>query len=256
MEFPSLEFDADPIMIGAYELPQELVGRIDWEEPLSADVNDIVDPSLRIRATKTADGFFVGSGSDSNPRVGDQRVRFAETPESIVTVVGVQAGGSLSAFVSETGAGGDVLLFRRGRHPAAALYDEAEADNAALAWILRFVGFCLMALGLYLVFRPIEVFADVVPCVGSVVGCGIVFVSVLVSAVLSAVTISIAWLVAHPKIGAIVLAVTLVIIGLCAFGVKKIEEMRNDDDGGGAEKAVDDALPTVYATPEGRADEA
>ena len=118
-----------------------------------------------------------------------------------------------------------------------------------------------MALGIYLIFRPIEVFADVVPCVGSIIGCGIVFMSVLLAGILSTITISIAWLAAQPKIGGVVLACLLVVIGSCAFGFKKIKEKRNADDDGGGDikleankdedsKVVDSAVPSVEAIPE------
>mmetsp|Transcript_3844 Transcript_3844/g.8088 ORF Transcript_3844/g.8088 Transcript_3844/m.8088 type:complete len:420 (+) Transcript_3844:148-1407(+) len=241
MEFEPARFSADPIMIGAFEFPQELAGRINWDTPMSVAVDDIVDQSVRGRAKESAGGggFYFGNSTSRNPEVGDQVVGFAETPASVVTVVGVQSGKTVAAFVSETGEGGDVLLFRRGEHSAAAMYDEAESQNAALTWFLRILGWVLMTLGLYLVFRPVEVFADIVPCVGSIIGCGIIFMAVLVSAVMSAITISIAWLVAHPKIGGIVLVVTLSVVGCCAFGAKKLEQMRGEPDDD--EKAVDDS---------------
>ena len=130
------------------------------------------------------------------------------------------------------------MLFKEGNFTAAEMYDQAEAENAAATWILRFVGFAAMALGIYLIFRPIEVFADIIPCVGSIVGCGIVFMAVLIAAILSSITIAIAWLVAHPMIGGIVLAVTLSVIGCCAFGVKKLVKKNSDE--GGAGKVVDE----------------
>lgn len=110
--------------------------------------------------------------------------------------------------------------------------------SAALLWILRFVGFACMALGLYLILRPIEVFADVIPCVGSIIGCGIIFVAVLVAAILSTITISVAWLVAHPMIGGIVLAVTLTVVGCCAFGIKKFVKKKDDNYGAGGGKVA------------------
>lgn len=233
MEFESETVIADPIMIGAYELPQELVGRVDRYSEMDVDIENITDESIRGRARKTPDGFyFKTANSSSTWQVGDQRVQFSETPELVFTVVGVQNGNTLAAFVSETGEGGDVLLFKEGNYSATAMFDEAEAENAFLTWILRFVGFILMTLGIYLVFRPIEVFADVIPCVGSIVGCGIIFMAVVIAAILSAITISVAWLVAHPEIGAIVLGSTLAVIGCCAFGVKQLRKNnggKNDD---------------------------
>lgn len=199
---------------------------------MTVGVDDIADANLASEAATDSytGGYYFsysGSSSSSQPNIGDARVSFSETPSSTITIVGVQDGSTLSAFVSETGEGGDILLFKQGNYTAAEMYEAAEAENAAATWILRFVGFACMALGLYLVFRPIEVFADVIPCVGSIVGCGITFMAVLIAAILSAITISIAWLVAHPKIGGIVLAVTLTVIACCGFGIKKLVKSKH-----------------------------
>lgn len=244
MRFENEEFDASTIMIGAYTLPDRLRNQIYWGRELQVTIDDITDESLRSEAQYDGNtgGYYFGN-SPSYPDIGDQRVWFSETPSSTITIVGVQSGNTLQAFVSATGEGGDVLLFKEGNFTAAEMYDQAEAENAAATWILRFVGFAAMALGLYLIFRPIEVFADIIPCVGSIVGCGIIFMAVLIAAILSSITIAIAWLVAHPMIGGIVLAVTLTVIGCCAFGVKKLVKKSPDAGGnaygGGAGKVAD-----------------
>ena len=77
--------------------------------------------------------------TSSGPQIGDQRVSFSEVPASVITIVGVQNGNTISAFVSETGEGGEILLFKQGSYSSVEMYDEAEASNAAATWILRFV---------------------------------------------------------------------------------------------------------------------
>ena len=52
----------------------------------------------------------------------------------------------------------------------------------------------------------------------------------VLSAILSLLTISIAWLAARPKVGGIVLAVSLIVVGGCAFGYKKIRGQKEEDD--------------------------
>ena len=132
-------------------------------------VGDATNYPPTLRPT-TADLTAPAFSSSSYPQIGDQRVSWSYAPESTVTIVGVQNGNTVKAFVSKTGDGGDVLLFKRGNYTVGAMFDEAEASNAAATWILRFVGYAVMTLGLYLVFRPIEVFADIIPCVGSIIG--------------------------------------------------------------------------------------
>ena len=124
----------------------------------------------------------------------------------------MQDGNTLATFVPETGDGGDVFLFQRGNHSVDLMLDKAKADNKALTWILRFLGIILTVSGLDLIFRPIEVFVDIAACVGNIIGCEIFVVSVVILAILSAITVSISWLVAHPKIGGIVLAATFTFV--------------------------------------------
>lgn len=307
MEFTSESFRADSIKIGAFDLPQELIDRISWDEELDVTLDNITDEELRGRAVSYDGGYYFESDYDydvsnsnneydvedvynndtttstssnsyyggvNGPQLGDQRVFFQETPPSIITIVGVQSGGTLGAFVSETGEGGDVLLFKQGNLTSVAMFDAAEQENKIATWLIRLAGFGIMTLGLYLVFRPIEVFADIIPCVGSIIGCGLIFMAVLISSVLSLVTISIAWLAARPEIGAIVLCVSLVVVGLCALGVKKFGKGRKDEDetddfegvggkvpGVPPDPAAADSVPTVmavnepptvYALPEGQ----
>lgn len=121
-------------MIGAYQFPQELVGRISWEQPMSISIDDITDATLQNEADadSTTGGYYFsynGYSSSSSPAIGDQRVWFSETPPSTITIVGVQSGNTLSAFVSETGEGGDILLFKQGNYTAQEMYDAAEAEK-------------------------------------------------------------------------------------------------------------------------------
>mmetsp|Transcript_1346 Transcript_1346/g.2209 ORF Transcript_1346/g.2209 Transcript_1346/m.2209 type:complete len:523 (+) Transcript_1346:145-1713(+) len=296
MEFTSETFTADKIMIGAFQLPEQLINRINWDEDLDVTLENITNEELRGRAESYDGGYYFGYDSINNDndvynndtttavstsssssfgggaQVGDQRVSFRETPPSIITIVGVQSGGTLGAFVSETGEGGDVLLFKQGNLTSVEMFDAAEEENKFATWLIRLAGFAIMTFGLYLVFRPIEVFADIIPFVGSIIGCGLIFMAVLISSILSLVTISIAWLVARPEIGAIVLCVSLAVVGLCAFGVKKFGKKKSEDDddfiaavGGKVVEApaaptanvVPNVMavnepPTVYALPEGQ----
>jgi hypothetical protein len=292
MEFTSETFVASTIKLGAYDLPSELIDRINWDEKLDVTLDNITNEELRKRAISYDGGYYFSSsannssssyssssslgGGGSGAQIGDQRVYFRETPPAIITIVGVQNGATLAAFISKTGEGGDILLFQRGNFTTQQMFDAAEEENIIVTWLIRLAGFVIMTLGLYLVFRPIEVFADVIPCVGSIIGCGLIFMAVVISSVLSLVTISIAWLVARPEIGAIVLCVSLVVVGLCALGVKKLGQKngKNDDGdddnfvaavGGGKVVevsphaaaaptviAAEEQIPTVYALPEGK----
>ena len=88
-----------------------------------------------------------------------------------------------------------------------------ESENATLTWILRGVGFVLMALGIGLVFGPLAVLADVLPFLGDLLRMGVGLFAGLVAAALSLLTIAAAWLAYRPLLGVglIILAVGLVV---------------------------------------------
>jgi len=251
-DYPSNEVIGDPIMAGAFELPSNIESWVlNDEVPKNVAVTDIVDTTLRskvVSESKTpATGYFIGTGSSSSPQIGDERVWFTETPPTEITVVGVQKGDTVTAFVSESGKGGNVLLYTRGKVTAAELFDIAESQNETMTWIIRFVGFAVMAFGQILIWGPLKVASDIIPCVGSLVGCGINFISITIAAVLSSLTISIAWLIAHPKIGAIVLGICLVVIGLCAFAFKMLLGRNKSDEEAEVEQAMEKTDDDVEA---------
>ena len=84
---------------------------------------------------------------------------------------------------------------------ASARRQAAQAANSLLTWVLRVVGWVLMFLGLLLIFKPIAVFGDVVPIVGSLLGAGIGLFSFLLASGLALITVAIAWLVYRPLLG-------------------------------------------------------
>ncbi|MCB1088453.1 MAG: hypothetical protein KDM63_15550 [Verrucomicrobiae bacterium] len=92
------------------------------------------------------------------------------------------------------------------------MFASAVQANKVLTWVLRFVGFLLMAIGLGLIARPLKVMADVVPMAGRVVGMGIGLFAFILAGIGSTLTISVAWITYRPLIGIPVLALTVFFI--------------------------------------------
>ncbi|MCI5225462.1 MAG: hypothetical protein D3918_02100, partial [Candidatus Electrothrix sp. AX2] len=106
-------------------------------------------------------------------------------------------------------AGGDIELLQIGEHSAEAMFQKAQTDNKILTWILRAAGFLLMMIGLSMIFKVFSVLADVLPFLGNIVEAGTGFIAFLLAAVLSLITIAIAWIVFRPLLGIILLAVAV-----------------------------------------------
>src|SRR5260370_23075900 len=85
------------------------------------------------------------------------------------------------------------------------MFKTAQDENAILTWVVRGVGFFVMFIGLFLVFRPIAVFADVLPLFGTMLGAGIGLFAFLGAAVLTILTIAVAWVFVRPVLGIILL---------------------------------------------------
>jgi hypothetical protein len=122
-----------------------------------------------------------------------------------VSLVGVQTAQSFAPY--QASAGDSILLVEEGTHTAAQMFKLAQDRNAALTWVLRGAFFFMMFLGLFLVFCPISVFADVIPLVGTILGAGIGLFAFLGAVILSFITIAIAWVVVRPLLGITLLVV-------------------------------------------------
>jgi hypothetical protein len=216
MEFQDYSATQDTIYAGAFSLPSEIVSKVNWFTTLTGvNKSEIPDESLRNEATvlSSQDGFYIGNANVNNPVVGDSRVTFDSVRPAVISVIAEQNGNSFIAYEAE--AGGAILLFKEGNFTADELYQQAEAANQVTTWLLRLLGYGVMAGGIYLILRPIEVFADVLPMVGDCVGCGLKFVAGTLAGLLSGFTIAIAWLIYHPKIGiAILIGFTAFVVGV------------------------------------------
>src|SRR5262249_54463073 len=75
-------------------------------------------------------------------------------------------------------------------------------------WLLRFLGFLFMAIGIFLVFNPLAVLADIVPFLGGLTGFFLAIFAAITAFTLSFITIGIAWIFYRPMIG-----IPLLIVG-------------------------------------------
>ena len=146
---------------------------------------------------RTETGFYFGA-DPANPQIGDVRVTFeiVEAPRP-ASVVSQQNGDSFVPYQAKTGA---VELLSNKIDTAEAMFAQAKRGNAMMGWVLRLVGFAVMFIGFSAIFKPLEVLADFVPFLGSLVGLGTGVISFGLSLCGSLTTIAIAWLWFRPLI--------------------------------------------------------
>ncbi len=228
MRFEDKTVFAQNVTLGAFSLPEDMVDDIGGATPLvvKSEALDEVTPAIR-NQTKVVDGaFYVRPGAASadfdagEPQVGDHRIRFKVVPAAEISVVAQQRGSSFQPF--QTKAGDAISMVEMGTLGAEQMFTGALEANAMLTWILRGVGWLLMAIGLMLVLRPIAVVADILPFMGSVVSLGVFVLSVAIALPLSLLTIAVAWVAVRPVLGIALLVLVLVLVaGLVLLFVRK-----------------------------------
>jgi hypothetical protein len=153
---------------------------------------------------------YLGEGSVASPSIGDVKIRFEIVEPGEYSMVAQMNGTSFQDFKTSTGT--TIGMISAGSHTAASMFEEAQQQNTILTWILRVAGFLMMSLGLASIFRPLVVFADVLPFLGSMLGMGISLFSGIISFALSIVTIGIAWVFYRPVLG-----IALLLVAIAAF---------------------------------------
>ncbi len=208
---------ADRVTLGAFTLSLSQVNRISRFEPLSIGSDTLSPESLDSRMTRQVNGFYLGE-NPASPQIGDVRIQFESVAPTEVSIVAQQNGNGLQPYHSQ--AGGDIELLQIGVHTAEAMFQKAQSDNTILTWALRAAGFILMMIGLSMIFKVFSVLADVLPFLGSIVEAGTGFIAFLLSAVLSLITIAVAWIVFRPLLGIILLVIAVGLIVLIGGKLK------------------------------------
>ncbi len=198
--FESATVIADPVKVAAFTMSKEQIDKLTdgTDLKVGADAADNLPEDAKDKL-KVADGRFYMGENPSTPVLGDVRISYSTVNPAAVSLVGVQTGESFSPFQAQ--AGDAILLVEEGTHTAPEMFKTAQDQNAVLTWVLRAVGFFVMFLGIFMVFRPIAVFADVLPFFGSMLGAGVGIFAFLLAAVLSFVTIAVAWIFVRPLLG-------------------------------------------------------
>jgi len=235
--YEELVLQQENITAGKFLLPEEVIDKINWFQPLvQSDWNiSLISDTNIIEATdvlNSRQGYFISSNevsTENSPVVGDSRIKFSTVESRIISVVASQKGNKIARWQARD-SDGSILLFKEGNFTADEMFVQAEAENQATTWLFRFLGFFLMAFGIYLILNPIQVFADVIPFLGDIVGVGIRIVAFILAMFFSGLTISIAWLVNHPIIGGLMLLGFVLLSGGIYYFLKQRKDSAGDSE--------------------------
>lgn len=195
--FEDNHYVAQKVTLGAFTLSPGLLAQLNQFTPLpvNEETRSKLPPDLRDRL-KTHDGMYYWGENPLSPQTGDMRIQFTVVKPATVSIIARQASSTFEPYLTK--AGGSIEMLKVGTYSAEAMFQAATAQNEMLTWFLRAIGFLLLFFGLFLVFRPLAVLADILPFLGSLLRLGIGLCAGILAITLALVTIAFAWLFYRP----------------------------------------------------------
>ena len=220
MEFSSEKQQAKQVSFGAFQLTEAQINRMGKAQAYVLPSNyvcaiaraQVMNNVIYVPNAETRNNPLNNRKVAEMPRVGDLRVTYTCVMPHEISIVAKQSGASFGIYKAKNG--NTVDLYADEVKTADEMFASAESANSTMAWILRFVGFLLMFVGMKMVLGPIATLVDVIPVVRSVVSAGVSFIAFIIAAACALVTIGIAWVFYRPLLGGALIAVA---VGLLIF---------------------------------------
>lgn len=234
MPIQSKKWHAPSIMLGAFCINTQLMNQMKGWQAMHIKKQDI-DTSHFENYTLLEQGesFILQQktrqeeSGEREAHIGDLRIQFQEIPQGEVSILARQGDskGMLEPFIGKE----DTKLMRLeiGKVSKDRMFAHAHEENRLFVWLLRAAGIIAMFFGLSLCLKPLEVFADVVPILGTIVGFGTKLAAGMISIPLSLITIGIAWLFYRPLIGGSMIVIVLALF--CWVWHKKSKKQKEKE---------------------------
>ncbi|MCB1427666.1 MAG: TMEM43 family protein [Nitratireductor sp.] len=201
---------ADGAELGAFRLTQSQISSLGETRPVQPDAKSrtrLAAATGKLAAAQSGDALY--SGDPANPGIGDLRVSWKAAFASEISIVGKQTGNGLTAY--KTSNGRELLMIRNGNVGADTMFEDAQAGNATLTWVLRVAGLVALFAGFSMMLSILGVIGDVIPLIGRLVRSGTGLVAMFLTAILGPLAIALGWVAYRPLVALAILAIGLAI---------------------------------------------
>jgi len=209
---------ASDATLGAYNLPEDLLEKLQTSESIEVDSEFVEELPSRLRkrnpsVTDTDEGSGVcipyeGHDQGCGHVVGDVRVTWSYEPEGPVSLYGGLNGDTFESF-SDEALRSELYRMTTGKKSAKEMFEAVQTENVTMLWGLRFGGVIFMIMGISFLFAPIDVLAGYIPFLGECVDTGTNLVAGTLGLGLSFVVFALGWITARPLIGILLLIVAV-----------------------------------------------
>ena len=167
--------------------------------------------SSTLHVAQTSNGPIYAQTFSGAPRTGDMRLTWtvnAAQEASVAAAVG--ADGRLTPWQSSIRCPSSLSMTNfqqllEGARTHSQLIQYAEDALATSTWVGRFFSLLFMVIGYFMLFQPLSVAPDIIPCIGpfigGAVGCVIFLVSILCGTAMWLLVTSICWMFFRPLVG-------------------------------------------------------
>ncbi|MDO6962339.1 TMEM43 family protein [Rhizobium alvei] len=208
----------DAASVGAFTIDGKRVAALANEQRIAMTEGDAIRIAEVIATTKPVKinqgDLYIGISSTS-PQIGDMRVRFERSDLSEASFVGAQKGDTIENFKSSNGRG--ILLSAPGAKDAAAMFEQAQAENTMITWLIRAGGLLALFIGFKMLFGFLGVIGDIIPFVGSIVRGGTTLIALVLTLIIGPVVIAVGWFAYRPLLAIGIIAGGLVLAVLFAW---------------------------------------
>lgn len=207
----NFEQAASPVSVGVYTLPDRLVSSLADYERLNL-ANDLLIslPYAQQEQWQIFNNYIYQSADPTNPQIGDARIWYQIIKPGLVSVIAQQNGENLQAYQTKNGK--SIEMIRIGEVSAEEMFAGALQANRLTSWIIRFLAFMFMFLGLNTLLAPLTILVSVIPFFAKILRFGTKLLSGVIALLLFLVTIGITWLIYRPLIGVMVLFLAILVI--------------------------------------------
>lgn len=185
------EFQVSQATVGDYQLDMQKIGLPSLSKLSLTPTNVLPE----YKSQQMGDYIFIGKGSIATPEIGDLRIGYRALNQGVeATAFGALGAQQLSPYQARKKIS-FYRLFTGTREQAIA---SLASQHKILTWGLRLGGFLMMWISLNLVIEPLGVLLDFFPFIGNLARTASGFVTFVIAAVLSSVTIVVSIILHNP----------------------------------------------------------
>ena len=217
-KYEGKEYFATNVKVGAFDLPERLLQSLSYNQ-------DINNEKLVEMYKNTVEGFKIEGNYITNAantedyKIGDLRISYRYASDGEVSILGVQNGSTINAFVGKKGK--TIYTIKRGSYTGKEMLNSMTKTNNTIKWLLRVLGVILVIGGIGSLFNPLVALSDKIPVLRNIVSFSTNLISTVVGLSISLLVIAVAWFRFRPVLSLTLLVIIAGLIGFLIYKKKK-----------------------------------